>query len=185
MVGRAFLNVRCGSRAWYLQVYNRPHSRTQEWRSIGEPPSSSCLPWFCCKVRSACLPACLGAWLLRIRPTAPCHALPPHTHSHMMHDARHLLIATPEGAQAATPPGGSYAVTRTNGPSNHFDVSWADSQYCTGQLIYNVVNHNSFTVNPTVPGPWTVQLAAGLSLADPKSWGYSTSAGKSGCLLTP
>ena len=82
----------------------------------------------------------------------------------------------------------NFDITRTHGSSDRFDYgnSWVDSEkWCTGQIAYDIHNLNDHTVDPCVEEEWDVELPEGMSLADPKSWGYSTCAGNGGlpCML--
>eukprot|EP00798_Chlamydomonas_sp_ICE-L_P022883 gene22883-30058_t len=71
-----------------------------------------------------------------------------------------------------------FTIQRTNPEAEGFDQAWVDSEtWCTGQLIYVITNNGNNTVNPSVEATWTVNLPRGITLANPNSFGYTTTAG--------
>eukprot|EP00798_Chlamydomonas_sp_ICE-L_P025651 gene25651-11314_t len=79
---------------------------------------------------------------------------------------------------ALTPTDPLFTVRRTNPKADGFDNAWIDSEsWCTGQLIYDITNNGNNPVNPNIQATWTVSLPDDISLANPYSWGYTTTAG--------
>eukprot|EP00798_Chlamydomonas_sp_ICE-L_P022881 gene22881-30056_t len=71
-----------------------------------------------------------------------------------------------------------FTIQRSNPEAEGFDQAWVDSEtWCTGQLIYDITNNGNNTVNPSVEATWTVNLPRGITLANPNSFGYTTTAG--------
>eukprot|EP00798_Chlamydomonas_sp_ICE-L_P008627 gene8627-34072_t len=84
------------------------------------------------------------------------------------------LRAMPRTAFRALLQDSEFTVQRTNQVKG-FDQAWVDNEkYCPGQLIYDITNNGKDTVNPKIEATWRVILPEGISLANPYSWGYTT-----------
>eukprot|EP00798_Chlamydomonas_sp_ICE-L_P021498 gene21498-28479_t len=82
-----------------------------------------------------------------------------------------MLSATAHGE-------GPFTVFRSNSEAVGFDKSWIDSEeWCIGHLIYDITNQGDTVVNPTINAKWRVTLPGGISVSNPKEWGYTTTAG--------